>query len=228
MRRSDDVFFFTLIDFLLQVFFFGLLIFVVVQVLSQDKAKQEAKEAEARERLLKLAGVSSLTELTDILTKLVPLKDLQGTKEFFQKYGGRDAVEAGMKAVENAGGPKNVSGMVNENNFLKGQLDAAWGSPSCLGNERSAAGKYQPKVVARAVIDDNRITLEQPTEDFRKLLASHNLQFSEVQSLSLADFRSKFAPVVAREPGCRYFMTRTTRTRLLEPVQAVWSAFRTL
>jgi hypothetical protein len=37
MRRTDDVFFFTLIDFLLQIFFFGLLLFVVGQSLQKDK-----------------------------------------------------------------------------------------------------------------------------------------------------------------------------------------------
>src|SRR5687768_4691818 len=98
MRRSDDVFFFTLIDFLLQVFFFGLLLFVVGQALQKNRESDYQREQRAIQELKKTTGVSNITELTDALSKMAPLKELRGTSDFMQRHGGIENVEAMVKA----------------------------------------------------------------------------------------------------------------------------------
>lgn len=235
MRRSDDVFFFTLIDFLLQVFFFGLLLFVVGQAMQQDKEKMRAADDAARDKLVNATGVSNITELTDLLTRMAPLDQLRGTTDFIARNGGTKGVEGAMAAIGAAGGVDNVVKMHKDIAALKGDISAmstrinqleGWGKASCIPNI-VVNGKSQPKSIARVVVQDSTITLEDPTPEMQKLLSSLGLEFSAVQRLSLSEFRSTFAPVVAKQPECRYFLSVVTKTQYLDPMRAVWSAFRT-
>jgi hypothetical protein len=229
MRRSDDVFFFTLIDFLLQVFFFGLLMFVVGQLLEHRKDAERAKDDVAKHKVLNLTGVSNLTELTDFLSKLVPLDHLRGTKEFIDRNGGPKAVTAAIDAVRAAGGVDKVRDLQQQVDGLTHQVAQleGWGKVSCIPNIR-VGDRYQPKSVGRVVVYDDRIVLEDPSPEMKSVLASLGLEFSSVQQLSPSAFRSTFAPLVTQRPECRYFLTRVVHTKYLDPMNAVWSAFRTL
>jgi hypothetical protein len=228
MRRSDDVFFFTLIDFLLQVFFFGLLMFVVGQMLEHRKDVDRAKEEVAKRKVLELTRVSNLTELTDFLSKLVPLDHLRGTKEFIDRNGGPQQVKAAIDAVRAAGGVEKVKDLQQQVDGLTHQVAQleGWGKVSCIPNVR-VGDKYQPKTVARVVVYDDRIVLEDPSPEMKSVLASLGLEFSAVQQLSPSGFRATFAPLVAKHPECRYFLSRVVHTKYLDPMNAVWSAFRT-
>jgi hypothetical protein len=228
MRRSDDVFFFTLIDFLLQVFFFGLLLFVVGQLLQQQQEAQREKDEAALNGLLKATGVSNITELTDFLSKLAPLDRLRGTKDFIEKNGGMKSVEAAVAAARAAGGIDKVSGLQQQVEAMSSRIAhlEGWGKASCIPNIM-VNGKLQPKSIARVVVQDDSITLEEPGPEMTKLLSSLGLEFNAVQKLSLSAFRSTFSPIVARQPECRYFLNVVTRTQYLEPMRVVWSAFRT-
>jgi hypothetical protein len=229
MTRSDDVFFFTLIDFLLQVFFFGLLLFAVGQALQQQERDSRAGEAKAQEKLLKAAGVSNITELTDLLTRMAPLAELKGNADFISRNGGREQVEAAVQAASAAGGVDKVSHLQKNMAAMQDRittLEGGWGKVSCVPNI-VIRGRLQPKSVATVVVMDDVVRLEDPTPEFEALLKRHALNFEQVRSLDLPSFRSTFAPVVAQQPECRYFLNSVTRTRYLEPMRAVWSAFRT-
>lgn len=228
MRRTDDVFFFTLIDFLLQVFFFGLLIFVAGQALRTAEEREQQDEVAEREKLLKATGVSNLTELTDLLTKMAPLDQLRGTSEFISRNGGPQALQVTIQAAAAAGGVgklKDLQQKVNEQDKRIAQLEG-WGKASCIPNVM-VNGKLQPKSVATVVVTDDSITLESPEPEMHALLKRHDLDFAAVQRLGLSDFRARFAPVVSQQPECRYFLSVVTKTKYLDPMRAVWSAFRT-
>jgi len=229
MKRGDDVFFFTLIDFLLQVFFFGLLLFVVLQAKSKDDGAALQREEAAKERLLKGVGVSSLTELTDLLTRLAPLEELRGTSEFMARNGGASKAISAVEVIKTAGGTENVDKLAQQlkiANARVSELEGGWGKASCLPNV-TTNGKVQPKSIARVVVDDDVITLEEPTPEMLELLARHGLTFSAVEKLTPPQFRTAFSPVVSKQPECRYFLNAVTRTKYLEPMRAVWSGFRT-
>jgi hypothetical protein len=229
MKRGDDVFFFTLIDFLLQVFFFGLLLFVVLQAKSKDEGAALQREEAAKERLLKGVGVSSLTELTDLLTRLAPLEELRGTSEFMARNGGASKAISAVEVIKTAGGPENVDKLAQQlkiANARVSELEGGWGKASCLPNV-TLNGKVQPKSIARVVVDDEAITLEEPTPEMFALLARHGLTFSAVERLSPPRFRTVFSQVVSKQPECRYFLSVVTRTQYLEPMRAVWAGFRT-
>jgi len=228
MRRSDDVFFFTLIDFLLQVFFFGLLLFVVGQTLQKNKEREQQAERQQVVRLTAAAGVSNITELTDELTKMAPLKELRGTSDFMQRNGGFKTVEAAVNAASAAGGSDKVATLAVEAKAMSERLAKleGWGKVSCIPNE-TVNGKLQPKSVATVVVSDRGIRLEDPTPEMHGMLQSLGLAFEGVRELPLADFRRTFAPLVVKRPDCRYFLRVVTQTQFLEPMRAVWSAFRT-
>ena len=102
----------------------------------------------------------------------------------------------------------------------------SWGKASCIPNIM-VNGKLQPKSIATVTVTDDGVLLENPAPEMTTLLWSMGLEFSAVQQLSLLSFRSTFAPVVTKQPEYRYFLSVVTRTRYLEPMRAVWSAFRT-
>lgn len=229
MRRGDDVFFFTLIDFLLQVFFFGLLLYVVSQAFAPKPLGPE--EEKSRQQLLEKAKVSNLTELTDLLSKMVPMDNLRGTADFISRNGGWDKVKAAHDATQAAGGADKVYGMKaamaakdEELEGLKGEM-RAWGTPSCI--YETAEGRVRPKSVAKVRVSDDRIELADPSEDMQKILGQLGLEFASVRSLSHDAFRQTFRPLVAQKPQCRYFLEVLARPTLLSSMNVVWSAFRT-
>ncbi|MBW6495495.1 MAG: hypothetical protein K0B16_13240 [Burkholderiaceae bacterium] len=228
MRRSDDIFFFTLIDFLLQVFFFGLLLFVVGQHLKSDEERNRATEIKEREHLLKAAGVSSITELTDRLTKMAPLDQLLGSSDFIARNGGEKAVQAAVAAVSAAGGVEKVAKLKNEVDAMTDRIAKlkGWGKVSCIPNI-TVKGVVRPKSIATVVVADEMVTLQNPTPELHQLLSSLGMRFESVEALSPAAFRRTFAGVVTKQPECRYFLDVVTKTRFLAPMRDVWSAFRT-
>lgn len=229
MRRGDDVFFFTLIDFLLQVFFFGLLLYVVSQAAAAKALSDD--EERARKNLLTKTKVSSLVELTDLLTKMAPLDHLPGTAEFFNKNGGLQKVKEGFDVTQAAGGVAQVRDIGNtlknkdrEIEGLKGEMKA-WGTPSCV--YETAADKVRPKSVASVRVSDDRVELENPSPELDQVLRGLGLEFSAVRSLSHSAFRQTFAPLIALKPNCRYFLEVRARPTLLSSMNVVWSSFRT-
>lgn len=72
MRQSEHILYITLVDFLLQLVFLGLVIGVVYAVGSQGDT-EELKQIKAQ------LGTSDLTKLTDELTRLAPLKDIESS-----------------------------------------------------------------------------------------------------------------------------------------------------
>jgi len=228
MRRSDDVFFFTLIDFLLQVSFFGLLLFVVGQALRQTEETKRQADEKAQEQLFEATGVSSITELSDLLTKMAPLDKLRGTSDFIVNSGGPEAVKAAVAAASAAGGVHKVAQMQGQVTAMSERIAKleGWGKVSCIPNI-TVNGKIQPKSIATVTVTDDMVSLDNPTPEMNALLRSMGLEFSAVQQLSLTSFRSTFSSIVVRQPECRYFLDVVTRTRYLDPMRAVWSAFRT-
>lgn len=228
MRRSDDVFFFTLIDFLLQVFFFGLLLFVVGQTLQSAESAERDAEEQKKALLLKAIGVSNITELTDALTNMAPLDKLRGTADYIARNGGVDRIRAAVEAASAAVGTEKVSALNGQVAALTERVAKleGWGKVSCIPNI-TVNGAVRPKSIATVIVSDDGVVLQDPAQEMHALLSSMGLQFDGVKALSLSAFRSTFAPIVTKRPECRYFLDVVTRTRYLEPMRVVWSAFRT-
>lgn len=217
MKHSDDVFFFTLIDFLVQVFFFGLLLFVVSQGVNAKKEVQREQEAQRLDSVMKSAGVSSITELQDYLTKLAPLQNLQGTADFINRLGGPEKAKDAMALVVAAGGVEELKVKVKK-------YDEAYGLPPCLKDELN--GRTVPRTLAVLRVEDSAIEILRTSPDLDKLLAEAGLSAVSSGRMSLDEFRSRFAPLKARSPSCAHFVEVKVATQFINPMRAVWANFK--
>lgn len=219
MKRSDDVFFFTLIDFLLQVFFFGLLLYVVGKSINVEAEHERAEREKQVEQLKRVAGVSNLTELTDLLTKLAPIRDLQGTADFIARAGGTEKVKDKVALVDNAGGKENLELKLEK---LR-KLEEGTGRPPCLYDEVN--GKKIVRSLAVVVANDTHIAFQQTNPELEKVLSMLGLEFAAVRELSLAEFRKTFSTLVAKKPECRYTLAFREHTRFVDARDAARFAF---
>lgn len=217
LRRSNDVFLLTLVDFLVQVIFFALFIFVVYQAMIRDpKAKKPDQVAVAQ--AIELAGVSDLTELTDELSKLAPV----GLKGFNSKLGPDPQIgdiQRTADAIQKAGGAK----LLPEKLARLEKLERGQGKPSCL--YETIGGERKPKLMAKAVGTASSITFVERTPEFDKLLASLGLNFGQVRSLSLSAFQRTLGPIVTKHPDCRYTIMLRETTNLVNARDAAQQIF---
>jgi hypothetical protein len=221
MKSGDRVFFFTLVDFLLQVFFFGLLLFAVSEVAQRAERQSRDEDAAAIERLKKASGVSNIAELTDEMSRLGPIDKLRGTKEFIDRNGGVDEILRAKQFVDVNGGAHSVSEKLEK----LAKLEAAYGKPPCLYD--GDGGARRPRMIATAVVFDDKIQIQDMTDDFKALLPPLRLTAETAAELPLDAFRRSFYPLVTAKPDCRYFVRQDVRTKYLEPMRTLWAAFRT-
>lgn len=215
LKRADNVFLLTLVDFLVQIIFFGLLVFVFFaesqrknQVTYTPKQVKDAIEA---------AGVSNIVELTDELSKLAPVR-LKGFNEKLGKADGEDVAIA-ADAIQKAGGAKKLPEAMDR----LAKLEQGAGRPPCL--YETIDGKKQAKTLASAVASSATITFQGETPEFTKLLQARSLRYSEVRSLSLLQFRRLFSRVIDAQPNCRYTIEFRETTRLVDARDAAGSIF---
>ena len=211
MRQSEHVLYITLIDFLLQLLFLGMVVSVIYAIAQKDEAdrldpKQARDAMEHMESIKRLVGISDITVLTDELTRLGPLQPAA-------KYAklGKDM----DKDVAEAGGAESAKRILAEQNAKRGQ-----GKPSCLdGGAKLATFHAYP----------DRIELRQPlTGDMERLLSRMGLSPSRVARLSLPEFRTIFEPVKRLEPDCRYNIELVEHSFDTRPRDTVRSAFITM
>lgn len=219
MKRSDDVFFFTLIDFLLQVFFFGLLLYVFARNL--EHAKADVRQAEAQEiaKLKAASGVSNITELTDLLTNLAPLKELRGTSDFIARAGGIDNAIKAFDFVQKAGGPANLALRLDK---LRA-LEEGTGKPPCLFT--MVNDKKVPKQLAVVTATDTAIAFNAASPELDEVLRLLNRTYASVQQLTLAEFRQAFSGLAVKRPECRYTLRFREMTQYVHARDAARFAF---
>lgn len=186
MKQSEHVLYITLIDFLLQLLFLGLVIGVIYAITQQQEVDKfdpiKGKEAQEEiEKIRKATGISDITELTDELTRLGPL---------------RPAIENASTGKDMTPDVNSVGGVDKAREILKKYAKAAGqGKPSCLPNS---------EILADFNAYGDHIEIRRSTEQLKKLLLELKLEESKVASLSLSSFNSTFKPVAAIHPDCIY------------------------
>jgi hypothetical protein len=223
MRRADDVYFFTLIDFLVQVFFFGLLLYVVGQGASADVERKQVDEAKKVKTVVGWTGFSTLTELTDYLGRLAPPTDFRGWADFMSKQGKvvdqRNITEsnAARELVDRNGGVTEVERKLEA--YAK-----AFGLPPC--ESTNIDGRIQPISIATVRLENGSISLVKTTGEFDKALSSADISLKVGDVLSLSEFRSRLMPIRLSHPDCRHFVDAEVKSDLLAPMDALQAVFR--
>jgi hypothetical protein len=248
MKRSNDIYFLTLIDLLVQALFLGLLLYAIGDAdQTKEKQKQEIEtsrqQAEQRniDALLEATGVSNLTELTDELTKLAPIKELKGTADFISKIGGADDANRLADMAAEHGGVSKLSKKLEEAKVTASLVVAAGGAerlaavvkkieegsgkPPCLYTE--AGDKKVAKPVATVVANDSTITFQGSNPDLEALLLLLKKPYASVERLPIQEFTLTFAPLLRIKPECRFTLRFIERTNFVHARDAVQKAFYT-
>ncbi len=215
-QRSDSVFLLTLVDFLVQVIFFGLFVFVVYQVMLQRERKRY--DAATVDRAVQAAGVSNLTELVDELSKLAPVR-LKGFNATLGKEADEAQVRRAAEAIREAGGASGVSDAMQRLT----KLERGNGLPACL--EENANGTRHAMTLASATGSDGGIVFDAPTPQFTNLLQAVGLDYGSVRTLGLREFPRTLRRVVTKHPGCRYTIVLRERTRMVGARDAAGQIF---
>lgn len=208
MRQTEHVLYITLIDFLLQLLFLGMVVSVIYAIAQREQADRldpkQAKEAmERMETIKQLSGISDITVLTDELTRLGPLQPAARHAQLGKEM---------AKDVADAGGAESARKILAEQNAKRGQ-----GKPSCLdGGAKLGTFHAYP----------DRIELRQPlTREMELLLSKLGLSANRAARLSLSEFRAAFEPVKRLEPNCRYNIELVEHSFDTRPRDAARSAF---
>lgn len=243
MKKNNDVFFLTLIDFLLQVLFFGLVIFALMSALTQKQNSEKGAENERVKQLLKAAGVSNITELTDELTKLAPIRELKGTSDYLQKLGSTEDAQKLAELSQQAGGAaalvaeleasRKFATTVSHGAHSVGEiqqrleklrkLEEGQGAAPCLFTMQGSRKRAKP--VATVSASDTTIRLESAEPEFEDVLKLIGRTSESVAELTLVQFADTFRSLSRLKPECRYTLRFIENTQLVHARDAAQVAF---
>ena len=218
-KDNDEIFLFTLIDFLLQICFFGLLVACAHAVATRHNAKTAARDQQDLELLRKATGVSNIAEITDLLTRLGPISELKGFSDFLSRYNESQKIANTREAIQQAGGPSQLRTQLET---LR-KIQEGSGKPPCLFRDDN--GKRIPTSLATVLATDNAIEFTALTPDLQDVLTILSRDFQSVHRLSLTEFRTAFQPIRQKKPDCMYTLTFVEQTRFVDARDAANSAF---
>lgn len=217
MKRDESVFFFTLVDFLITALFFGLVLYALAVPAFAEATSSQKDAIKRAETLAAATGISDLTELTDRLTRLGPVKDVEATVDFVREAGGLAEIERSQLLIKEAGGFDSVAVV------LAKLRKEGYGVPPCRYTLRGDGQKI-PVMVASVSATDSLITFLTRTPVLDTIMDRLGLSFAAVQSLPLRDFRRVFAPLARQYPDCRFHVTFIEQTRYVDARDAVFGA----
>lgn len=218
-RRSDNVFLLTLVDFLIQIIFFGLFVFVVWQAVLNRGATKRYDPQDVRDAV-EAAGVSDLKELIDELSKLAPVR-LKGLNDTLGKDVTPEDIEKLKAALEQAGGAKGLPAAMQK----LAKLEQGSDKPPCIYDIIN--GQRKAKILATAVGTAGTISFTGSTPELEVLLTEVDLKYSSVQSLGVREFPRVFSRVVTAHPQCRYTIVLRETTSMVTARDAAQQVFYT-
>jgi hypothetical protein len=215
-RRSDNVFLLTLVDFLVQIIFFGLFVFVVYQaVLNRQAKRYDPKQVHDA---IDAAGVSNIKELIDELSKLAPVR-LKGFNESLGKQARPSDVKDAVEAIAQAGGAAGVSQSMSRLAKLEKGMD----KPPCLSEVVN--GQRETEILASAVGTASSISFTGSTPQLEALLSEIGVPYDRVRTMGLHEFTRTFAPILQKHPTCRYTIVLRETTRMIDARDAAGQIF---
>jgi hypothetical protein len=217
-RSSDNVFLLTLVDFLIQIIFFGLLVFVVWQAVLNRGAEKRYDPQDVKDAV-EAAGVSDLKELVDELSRLAPVR-LKGMNDTLGNAT-PEQIRQARAAIEQAGGAQGLPTAMQK----LAKLEQGSDKPPCIFDVVN--GQRKARVLATAVGSANAISFTGPTPELTKLLAEVGISYSAVQSVSARSFPGVFRPVLQKYPACRFTIVLRETTSMVTARDAAQQVFYT-
>lgn len=215
MKRGDSVYFLTLVDFLLNALFFGLVLFAAGRAKSTQLGVQHAQV----DTLRKVTGISDLAELTDQLTRLVPLRNARAATTLVDQLGGIEKTRRLAGILSDAGGMDSLQARLQRLALREGA-----GKPHCLFTT-DADGRKVAIPVARVTATDSLIEFTNNTHELRQILEALGVSYESVRELPYAEFRRAFGRL--GEKSCTYTLRVRELTNYKYPRETLRGLFYT-
>ncbi len=197
------MFFFTLIDLLLQLLFVAVVVWVIDRATPDPCKGGKCIEKEPWQVLAARNGFSTLQELMDYLTRLSPIGGLDSLRRIVDAAGGPDSVKLKSKMLDS---------------LLKGV-----GLPPC----RSVPENGRRRIIeeGRLIAWDDSITVVALWDSLRMVVDPEGQTVG--RSFPLAQFPVRFG--AARPLTCRHYVEVVERTRFIfarDAIEAVFGRIR--
>jgi hypothetical protein len=199
IKKNNDTFLLTLVDFLMQILFFSLFVFVAYQAMKQSKDRDN--DPSKIQEVVQAAGVSNLTELNDELSKLAPI---------------------GLKGLN---ARLNKDGNATDINKVLAKLDQGTDKPPCLFD--MVGDKKQARALGTLVGTNSSLQFISSTADMAAVVTKFGLNAPGTKVMSLGEFTRKFQPLLIKDPGCRYLVNLKEKTKSVDTRDAVQGIFYT-
>lgn len=216
-RRDDSVFFFTIVDFLVVSIFLGLVLFMLKRDGSDTELGRANTEIKRLEELAKKSGAGNVRELTDRLSRLGPVSDIEHKYKQLDSAGGIAELLKTQTVVAELGGRDSVQKVMS-----KLGRDGV-GLPPCLAD--TVNGRRNIRRLAAVVADDSTLRFTGTNPSLDTVLATLGRSYASVEHLSFAAFRRAFDPLLARRPDCRYSLRLIERTHMVYARDALTGVF---
>lgn len=203
--RSEQSLYVTLIDFLMQLLFFGLLIGVMYAIANAQEddvvvtvTKERDKLAIQLKDLYQATGTTEYPQLKAELERIGPLSEVSKLTDVARALG---------PSVQAVGGVKNAQRLIDDQ-VRRGQF-----KPPCYDNPA--------KVATFHAYGDHIVVDSQMGIEFRRLMSDLKIDEARYSKLSFEQFSQAFADVLVKFPDCRFNVTVVEYTPLKQPRDVV-------
>jgi hypothetical protein len=197
------------------------MLLLVLAVLQKSVSELRYQEELARAKVPKDDSVANLSELTDELTRLAPIKDIREAVMVVKDAGGSEKIRQAVDLVNKNGGLTEVESKI----VRLARYEDGFGKPPChfsLG----ADNKKIPRSVATVIATDDRISFQGNTPELREVLQKLDVSYDAVKTLSLKEFERTFTPIKQKQASCFYWLVFNEKTRFVEARDAARKSFQ--
>ena len=195
MKKGDDVFLLTLVDLLLQLIFLGMILFAVNIATWSPGAADPGLDRSTAIKLDSVAraqGYSSVADLTDVLSRMVPAS-LRAWLASSSQSRGRLFSSSQIDSIKNA---------------VVDSIKRGSGYPPCLS--QSVNGRVIAVPIARVVGWDDSVSITSIGDSLVRLLRAMGADQVPAGAIRLSEFRRRFLRL--SRPDCRYHVVWEERT----------------
>lgn len=226
--RQDSVFLLTLVDFLLQIIFFGLFSYAL-SIANEDSNWKMASAAFEK----KFGGqnadevIATVEKLPDEVSQIKEvLKNAEQIRKITKHFGVSDFTKltdeltrmAPVKELRSANSLiEKVGNVQRANDAIDKYLKSGIGKPACLVTND---GKGRAKPLATVIGYEDHLEFQSETPELKAVLLNMNVSFAQVKSLPLFQFRQTFSRLGSLYRDCMYTFDLIEKTRYVEPRDA--------
>lgn len=218
-NRSESIVYLTLVDFLVQLIFFGVFIFVVFYASDSARRVEVPEGINARAAFPIIEGFGELVHEDNIvrfkeLGKLLRNRDdLEALVSLLSKNG-LDEVRKDILFIENKKGRDEIGRVLN--------------SLGKIGGKIPCEGDYFPDLMTITSYDDF-ISIDSITPKGLEVFRREQVFVRAPSKLSWPEFLSKFAKLSQKKTSqgleCRYRVKRVVRSKSEQAFNNLWSRF---